>query len=217
VKVHEPVVTGYKVMFMHFGDMAGTIMNFTQTLRDSSDGAFSAVDTYSIRARAFPASGLYSAGYRAILIYTNSSIPHALALGDSLGRFIELGGGVVEAPSSYYRIDQGSWRTRFSPFTVQPLHAGGPGIMSTVHHPAHPIMNGASSLGYTGSVCTGNMISTLRGALSTCLAEFDNRRATVACFDSAGRRAASWTAGPASCRPVRSSTTAAFLPATRCG
>jgi hypothetical protein len=161
---------------------------------DSSYGAFSAVDTYSIQTHpAFPAAALYGAGYRAILVYVDWPTADPAQLGDSLAAFIEDGGGVVEAYGadvSGFAIT-GRWRSQYAPFTAQTQYFAADSMV-LVHNPAHPIMAGVTTCGYTGGVGTGNTHSTLRSANSACLAEFSiGNRCVAACFDSSGRRAVS--------------------------
>ena len=68
----------------------------------------------------------------------------------------------------------------------------GSDTMSLVHNPSHPIMNGVTRFGYTGSLGSNNAHGNLRGPNSVCLAEWShNNRCAVAYFDSGGHRAAS--------------------------
>ena len=62
------------------------VWQLAQTLRDSSGGQFSAVDTHGVSTRAaFPAAQWYAAGYRAIFVYTNTYPLDTTAVGDSPG------------------------------------------------------------------------------------------------------------------------------------
>jgi len=192
VKVHEPA--GYKVM-LAFSDNVDTqyVWQLAQTLRDSSSGEFSAVDTYGFSTRAaFPAAQWYAAGYRAIFVYTNTYPLDSVQVGDSLAAFIEDGGGVVDAIASMitpWNI-AGRYRRQYSPFTNQGTYSGSDS-MTVVHYPSHPIMSGVTSVGYTGSLGSNNAHGNLRGANSVCLAEWGhNNRTVAACFDSGGHRAA---------------------------
>jgi hypothetical protein len=171
--------------------------SLARMLVDSSGGKFAAVDTYYVGSyegghATFPATDWYNRGYRAILAFTDGSPADAVGLGDSLARFVQLGGGVVEAPfSDYSNVHiQGNWRSVYAPFTLK-SYSGSPGTMGTVHQPSHPIMSGVSDL-YVSDWRTGNTHSSLRSANCACLSEYtDANLCLAACFDSAGQRAAS--------------------------
>ena len=113
-------------------------------------------------------------------------VPRALPVG------IYLGGGVVEAVFADCTPSQitGTWRSSYAPFTVS-SPSGTPGSMGAVHQPFHPIMSGVSAISM-GSFRTGNNNSSLRSPNCVYLAEYtDAGLCLAACFDSAGRRAAS--------------------------
>jgi hypothetical protein len=192
MQVHEPV--GYKVM-LAFSDNVDSqyVWQLAQTLRDSSGGEFTAVDTYGFSTRAsFPAAQWYAAGYRAIFVYTNTWPLDTTLMGDSLAAFIELGGGVVDAIASNISPwgVHGRYRNQYSPFSMTTTYSGSD-TMSLVHNPSHPIMNGVTSFGYTGSLGGNNAHGNLRGTNSVCLAEWSHsNRVAVAYFDSGGHRAA---------------------------
>jgi len=184
-----------KVMFLTTDDLTpDTVWQAAVMFLDSSYGAFSAVDTYSIETHpAFPAAALYSAGYKAILVYDDYAPADPAQVGDSLAAFIEYGGGVVEA----YGADDngfaitGRFRSTYAPFTIQNAYFG-TDSMALVHNPAHPIMAGVTSYNSTGPVSTGNTHSTLRSPNCVCLAEYSvGNRCVAACFDSSSRRAVS--------------------------
>jgi hypothetical protein len=186
----------YGVMICH-GDI-NYVEGLRQMLADSSAGKFAAVDTYHIGTSgsgghaAFPATDWYNHGYRAILAYTNEHAVDSVALGDSLAKFIQLGGGVVEGVFSDFTSYEiaGNWRSAYAPFTVR-ANSYSPGTMGTVHQPLHPIMSGVSAL-YVSNFCTGNTHSTLRSPSCVCLTEYtDSSRCLAAGFDSAGQRAVS--------------------------
>jgi len=162
-------------------------------LVDSSGGRFAAVDTYNIGSHAtFPATEWYNHGYRAILALTNVSPADSAALGDSLARFVQLGGGVVEgvfADCTGYPIG-GNWRSQYAPFTIQTC-AYSSGSMGIVHQPLHPMMAGVSAI-TMNNYRTGNTLSTLRNPNCVCVAEYtDANRCLATYFDSAGQRAVS--------------------------
>jgi hypothetical protein len=185
----------YGVKICHGSMPAVTVESLAQMLTDSSGARFGVVDTYYIGLyghAAFPATDWYNLGYRAILTYADQKPTDPVALGDSLAKFIQLGGGVVEAVFADfpdYSIS-GGWRYLYAPFTVLPSY-NAPGFMATVNQPLHPIMSGVSAV-YMGNWRTGNKRSTLRSPDCVSLAEYgDSSRCLVACFDSAGQRAAS--------------------------
>jgi hypothetical protein len=192
IKVHA--ATSFRAMLVHSDDAnASYVKAFADLLRDSSGGRFMVVDTYSIQTRAaFPATQWYNDDYRAILVYTNNAPADTVTSGDSLARFVELGGGAVDAIAagvSPYGI-AGRYRSAFSPFTMESTYSGA-GNMSLVHNPGHPIMNGVAAVGYTGPYGSTSAHGNLRGPNSVCLAEWNGgNRSVAACFDSGGRRAA---------------------------
>jgi hypothetical protein len=185
----------YAVAICYAASYADHAASLAQMLTDSSGGKFAAADTYYVGSSGhatFPATDWYNHGYRAILAFTDGPPADAAALGDSLARFIQLGGGVVEAPfSDYSGVDiQGNWRSAYAPFTLK-TYTGTPGTMGTVHQPSHPIMSDVSAL-YVSDWRTGNTHSSLRSANCACLSEYtDANLCLAACFDSAGQRAAS--------------------------
>jgi hypothetical protein len=186
----------YPIAICYAAPSPGSVASLAQMLADSSGGRFAAVDTYHVGSpsgyAAFPATDWYNHGYRAILTFTDEPPVDAVALGDSLARFVQLGGGVVEASfadASGWAIT-GNWRSTYAPFTLK-THSASPGTMGTVHQPLHPIMTGVSAL-YVGNYRTGNTHSSLRSANCECLSEFtDANLCLAACFDSAGQRTAS--------------------------
>jgi hypothetical protein len=188
----------YAVMICYGASYTAYVASLAQMLTDSSGGKFAAVDTYHIGTggggghATFPATDWYNQGYRAILTFTDEPPVDAAALGDSLARFVQLGGGVVEAPFadvSAWSIT-GNWRSTYAPFTLQ-SYSGSPGTMGTVHDPLHPIMSGVSAL-YVSNWRTGNTHSNLRSANCACLSEYTDANLCLAAgFDSAGQRAAS--------------------------
>jgi hypothetical protein len=183
----------YKVMVAST-DPSSYMQALANRLRDSSGGAFSAVDYYDLAGNAtFPATQWYNAGYRALLIYSGDPyMNNGVAAGDSAARFVELGGGVVNAvwaDNAGLNL-QGKYRDRYMAFTTQQCLFTNASL-GTVHNPGHPITSGVTALATT-SLYTGNTHSTLRGSYSTCIAEFNpSPYCLVATFDSGGKRTAS--------------------------
>jgi len=97
----EPVfIPAYGVKMCHSYAIAAHPESLAQMLTDSSGGKFGVVDTYYIGTyghAAFPATDWYNLGYRAIPAFTDAAPADPVALGDSLARFVQLGGGAVEA------------------------------------------------------------------------------------------------------------------------
>jgi hypothetical protein len=188
----------YGVMICHGASYSDDVASLAQMLADSSGGKFAAVDTYYIGNggggghATFPATYWYGLGYRAILAFTDAWPEDPVALGDSLARFVQLGGGVVDATfsdCSPYHIT-GNWRSMYAPFTVTSA-SDNPGTMGTVHQPVHPVMSGVTDL-YVGNFRSSNTHSSLRSASCACLSEYtDANRCLAASFDSAGQRAVS--------------------------
>lgn len=187
----------YKVMVCHGESLvlAATAESLRLRLLDLGAGKFAAVDTYCISNgghAVFPATDWYDQGYRAILVFTDWSPEDSAALGDSLARFIELGGGVVEglfADQDRWGI-RGDWRSTYAPFTPRSNHDGTDSL-GEVHQSLHPVM-AQVYLVSVGDWKTGNTASTLRSPNCAALAEFRHDSACfAACFDSAGRRAVS--------------------------
>ena len=185
----------YAVGICYAASYTSYVASLAQMLTDSSGGEFAAADTYCVGYSGhatFPATDWYNHGYRAIMAFTDGSPADPAALGDSLARFVQLGGGVVEAPFSDYSGVEitGAWRSTYAPFTLQD-YSGSPGTMGTVHQPLHPIMSGVSAL-YLSNWRTGNIHGSLRSANCACLSEYtDANICLAASFDSAGQRAAS--------------------------
>jgi hypothetical protein len=164
-----------------------------ETLRVASSGVLDAIGYHSLDVNAtFPATTWYDDGCRVILEFSGSPIPATPALiGDSLARFVDLGGRVVTTTWA----DQignlaGRYVDQYMPFTMQPQASVG-GTMTAVHDPFHPIMDGVTALAVTNYI-TGNTHSTLRSPNCVCLAEWDsNNRSVAAYLDSANVRLAS--------------------------
>jgi hypothetical protein len=128
-----------------------------------------------------------------------------------LAKFVQLGGGVVEATfadNTRFEIS-GSWRFLYASFTVRGM-MNSSGFLGTVNQPLHPVMTGVSAL-TVSNYRTGNKSNTLRSPNCLTLAEWgDSSRVLAASFDSAGQRAVSigmypvlywrWTATGQWCR-----------------
>ena len=188
-------IPAYGVKMCHSEPFATNPESLAQMLTDSSGGKFAVVDTYSIGSgghAAFPATDWYNLGYKSILAFTNLAPADPAALGDSLARFVQLGGGVVEAVFADHPTFgiTGSWRFLYAPFTLLSSSLTS-GFMGTVNQPLHPIMSGVSALD-VGDYRTGDKFSTLRSPNCVSLAEWaDSNRVLAASFDSTGQRAAS--------------------------
>ena len=165
-----------------------------ETLKVASGGVLNSIGTYDVGANAtFPATDWYSAGCRVILEFSGS--PYAndpILLGDSLAKFVDLGGRVVTAVWADAGASNlaGRYVSQYMPFTSlsNPDLAGS---MGTVHDPLHPIMDGVTAISVTDYI-TGNTHSTLRSSNCICLAEWDSgNRAVAAYLDSADVRLAS--------------------------
>jgi hypothetical protein len=166
-------------------------VELVETLKVSSGGVLNSIGTYDVGANAtFPATEWYSAGCRVILEFSGSPFPNnSFLLGESLAKFVDLGGRVVTAVWA----DDGSanlagrYVSQYMPFTSL-SNSGLAGSMGTVHDPLHPIMDGVSAISVTYWV-TGNTHSTLRSSSCVCLAEWDGGNRSVAAYlDSADVR-----------------------------
>jgi hypothetical protein len=186
---------GYAVMVCHGALYRDTAEILCQMLVDSSGGRFTSADTYYIGSGghgSFPATEWYDQGCRAILAFTEYPPQDTPALGDSLGRFIQLGGGVVEAVFADCTPNQivGAWRKRYAPFTVS-TPSSTPDSLGAIYQPFHPVVLGVSAISVAG-FRTGNNNGSLRSPNCMSLAGYTTAGVCLAaCFDSAGQRAAS--------------------------
>jgi hypothetical protein len=186
--------TGVMIVSTDPLDYMNTLAQF---LRDSSAGGFAPVDTFCVSDEGghatFPATEWFSDGYRALLVYSGGPyMMNGVSVGDSCAKFVELGGGVVNAVWADNDGDnlQGRYRDQYMAFTTQQCIFSGASL-GTVHNPGHPIMSGVAALSVDG-LYTGNTHYTLRSANCACIAEFDpSPYCLVAAFDSAGMRTAS--------------------------
>jgi hypothetical protein len=166
------------------------VTDLADTLRVASGGVLNAIGTYNIGAYVtFPATAWYNAGCRVLFEFTGPGLPpNATDLGDSMARFVDLGGRVVTAMWADYNYNLGGrYVTQYMPFTTrtQPFSAG---TMSTIHDPLHPIMDGVKDLSVVNYI-SGNDHYTLRSPNCVCLAEWDvYNYSVVAYFDSANVR-----------------------------
>jgi hypothetical protein len=165
-------------------------LDLAETLKVASGGVLGSIGTCNVGTNAtFPATEWYNAGCRVILEFSGGPYPNdPVLLGDSLARFVDLGGRAVTAMWADQTNNlAGRYVTQYMPFTMQNQTVG-PVSMGTVHNPAHPIMAGVTAISETAYV-TGNTHSTLRSPNCVCLAEWDSgNRSVVAYLDSAGVR-----------------------------
>ncbi len=170
-------------------DSSSHVTALAETLRVASGGVLGAIGNYSIDSGRFPTTEWYNAGCRVIFIYIGPGLPRDRnALGDSLARFVDLGGRVVTAmwTDSPYSMG-GRFLDEYMPFTTQtqPFSAG---TMSTVHEPLHPIMDGVKDLSVANYI-SGNDHYSLRSPNCVCLAQWDVYNYSVAAYlDSANVR-----------------------------
>ncbi|MBN2466260.1 hypothetical protein JXD38_11620, partial [candidate division WOR-3 bacterium] len=146
-----------------------------ETLKVASGGTLDRIGTHSLDANAtFPATGWYNDGCRVVIEFSGSPIPTSPALiGDSLAKFVDLGGRVVTAMWADNTGNlAGRYVDQYMPFTPQTQPSVG-GTMAMVHDPFHPIMDGVSALAVADYI-TGNTHSTLRSPNCVCLAEWDS-------------------------------------------
>lgn len=180
------------LMIVISNDSSSHVTALAETLRVASGGVLRAIGNYSVYGARLPATAWYSAGCRVIFIYTGPGLPgEAGPLGDSLARFVDLGGRVVTAmwTDSPYNMG-GRFLDQYMPFTTQtqPFSAGN---LSTIHDPLHPIMDRVTAISVVNYI-SGNDHYTLRSPNCVCLAEWDYyNNSAVAYFDSAGVRLAS--------------------------
>jgi len=174
-------------------DAEGYRAELAETLKVASGGILDSTGTYDVGTNAtFPATGWYDAGCRVILEFSGSPRPDNPALlGESLAKFVDLGGRVVTAmwADNTGNLD-GRYVTQYMPFTMQSQPSVG-GSMGTIHDPLHPIMGGVTAIAVADYI-TGNTYSTLRSSNCVCLAEWDSgNRAVAAYLDSSDVRLAS--------------------------
>ncbi|MFO7650056.1 MAG: T9SS type A sorting domain-containing protein [bacterium] len=183
----NPPTDAYKVLVL-VADGNGA--NIAQTLQDSSGGTFT---TTFINASSWffrRPDSLLALGYRAVLTYTNSTYMNRVAFGDTLAKFVDLGGGAVVmifANYSSYAIG-GRYESQYLPVPLDasPYLAG---TLGTVHLPSHPIMNGVTAVGVHSY---GSSVTTVRHApYGYRIADWSGgSRVQCAAFDSSGRRTA---------------------------
>ncbi len=160
------------------------------TLRAASGGGLDRIGTFSLDVNpTFPATDWYNDGCRVVFEFSGTPRPGDPArVGDSLAKFVDLGGRVVTAMWADNTGNlAGRYVTQYMPFTMQPQSGSG-GSLGVVHDSLHPIMNGVSALAASDFV-TGNTHSTLRSPSCVCLAEWDSGNRVVAAYlDSADVR-----------------------------
>jgi len=168
-------------------------VELAETLRVTGGGVLDRVGTYSVQSNAtFPATEWYNDGCRVILEFSGGPIPSSpVLIGDSLARFVDLGGRVVTTMWADHSGNlAGRFVNQYMPFTMQ-TQTTGPDSLGLVHDPIHPLIDGVTALSVTNYI-TGNTHSTLRSPNCVCLAEWTTgNRAVAAYLDSAGVRLAS--------------------------
>jgi hypothetical protein len=177
------------LMIVTSNDSSSHVTALAETLKVASGGVLGAIGNFSVEYGRLPATAWYNAGCRVIFIYIGPGLPGDQdALGDSLARFVDLGGRVVTAmwTDSPYSMG-GRFLDEYMPFTTQtqPFSAG---TMSTVHDPLHPIMDGVKDLSVVNYI-SGNDHYSLRSPNCVCLAQWDvYNYSVVAYLDSANVR-----------------------------
>ncbi|MEO0073120.1 MAG: T9SS type A sorting domain-containing protein [candidate division WOR-3 bacterium] len=123
--------------------------------------------------------------YRAILTFANYSYTDAVALGETLAKYLESGyGGVVWSPFGT-GYSMGRFTQLYTP--MGPSSTTSSATLGTVHQPGHKIMEGVSSL-YVGSYTHyGN---TLSHTTAYKVADYTNGYICAACNDTVNRRVA---------------------------
>ena len=182
-------VTASPLMIVISNDSSNHVTALADTLRVASGGVLRAIGIYSIDSGRLPATEWYNAGCRVIFIYIGTGLPNDRnGLGDSLAKFVDLGGRIVTAmwTDSPYSMG-GRFLDQYMPFTTrtQPFSAG---TMTTVHDRLYPIMDGVKDLSVVNYI-SGNDHYTLRSPNCVCLAEWDvYNYSVVAYLDSANVR-----------------------------
>jgi len=180
------------LMIVITNDSSSHVTALAETLRVASGGVLRAVGSYGVSGSRLPATAWYNAGCRVIFIYTGPGLPgDRNGLGDSLARFIDLGGRVVTAmwTDSPYNMG-GRFLSEYMPFTIRTQPFSG-GNLGTIHDRLHPIVDGVTSISVVNYI-SGNDHYTLRSPNCVCLAEWDvYNYSAVAYFDSASVRLAS--------------------------
>jgi hypothetical protein len=170
-------------------DTLSHLNTLAESLRAASQGAFGEVGVYDVQVNAtFPATQWYKGGVGSILCFSGEPyMRDGTAVGDSLARFHELGGGVVDAvfADNLGRNLRGRYCDRYMTFRAL-KNSDVSGRMTVVHDPNHQLLAGVSSIA-VGGLITGNTHANLRSPNCVCLAEFNvpGNHPVVAYFDSA--------------------------------
>jgi hypothetical protein len=186
-------VTASPLMIVISNDSSNHVTALADTLRVASGGILRSIGIYSIDYARLPATEWYNAGCRVIFIYMGPGLPNDRdGLGDSLAKFVDLGGRVVTAMWTDGPWSMGGrFLDEYMPFRMRTQPFTG-GSMSTVHDPLHPIMDGVTGGISIMNYMTGNTHHTLRSSNCVCLAEWDiDEHCVVAYLDSADVRLAS--------------------------
>lgn len=130
---------------------------------------------------------LLAAGYKVILTFADYQYVNAAAMGDTLAKFMELGGGVVMMVFGDMMI-AGRYSTQYMPIPVTFDYYGPLWIsLGTVYHPESPIMQGVDSLACGDD---GNASSVRSNSNVERIADWSDGHVECATFDSSGVRTA---------------------------
>ncbi|MBM3313736.1 hypothetical protein FJY70_03980, partial [candidate division WOR-3 bacterium] len=188
VKPRSDGVDVYKVL------LAVANINITDVatyLRDSSGGDFTCdtlrVQSYYLR----NIDSLLAAGVRCIITWTNYTYINKDAIGDSLAKFVNLGGGAIVMVFADFQPTYnigGAFATRYMPVPLN-TNSYSSGTLGTVYVPGHPIMNRVDSVG-CGNYKTGATTINPHNGYCTRVADWSGGQVQCAALDSAGRRVA---------------------------
>jgi hypothetical protein len=158
-------------------------------IRDSSGGAIVSADWFDPRSTDLRRpDSLLAAGYKAILTFTDYTYYNATDLGDTLAKFMELGGGVVLqvfADNPSWGI-AGRYASQYLPI-VQSGTDYGSCSMGTIYAPTHPVMQGVSTI--TSGEYNTSSTTIAHAAHTTRLADWNvGGYVQSAAYDSAGKR-----------------------------
>ena len=155
-------------------------------IRDSSNGNIVAADWFDPRSQVLRRpDSLIAAGYKSILTFTDYSYYNPTAMGDTLAKFMELGGGVVLTVFADGQI-AGRYATQYLPIVMSGDYYGSLS-MGTIYAPSHPVMQGVSTI--TSGEYNTNSTSIAHAAYTTRLSDWNSgSRVQAAAYDSAGKR-----------------------------
>ncbi|MEO0073858.1 MAG: hypothetical protein ABIK43_04275, partial [candidate division WOR-3 bacterium] len=124
------------------------IEQLAQMLQDSSGGDFTCEYMYAHQYHLRRPDSLLAVGVAAIVTFTDYPYLDKNMFGDTLAKFVDLGGGVVItvfADYSPWNIG-GRFATQYMPVAFA-NNTYTSGTLGTVHQPSHPIMNGVTTVG----------------------------------------------------------------------